>query len=1088
MSSSSSTAATGISTSANTSHTDPPFWSIEPSGLGNIGLQNAVNAALDQIPPRKWVGTLGESTNGFSEELKSSIARGLDERHDCLPVFITDEEADGHYNQFCKQILWKPFHYQLSDYPKGTAYEEKSWRLYVAVNQRFAQVIADNYRPGDVVWVNDYHLMLVPAMVRQIIPNAIIGFFLHIPFPSSEIFRCLHVRKQILEGLLGADLVGFQTSSFMRHFLMTCTRLLAVESSPRGIQLDNTRVSVGIFPIGINMISLNQKRNLPEVPEMIASLREKYAGKKVLIGRDKADYVKGLRQKMLSYERFLAQHPEWHGKVVLIQVVLSTTEANENECQVSDVVARINSRFGTIEHLPVVYLHQDISFSHYLALLTIADCCLITSLRDGMNLTSHEYVVCQEGKHSPLIISEFAGTYGNFGAALRVNPWDTGEVADAIQEALTMSEEEKVARWRELRSYITTNTAQKYVTSFVNEVQRVHEELQETASTSIPLLPFDMVYDEYEKSNKRLLFIDHDGTITPAAMGMASDDIDPKMIAILTRLVKDPRNIVYLMSGRRKDDLKEFMKILGLGISAESGAFLKYADSNKWETMLDDVDISWKKPVLEIFEYYTDRTPGSFIEQRDLSVVWHYGLADLNFGSWQAAECQNHIEQSIGATYPIHAMAKKKSVVVFPRNVNKGFIIRRVLDYHRMVAAASRRRRLSSAGATLAAATQAGVLAAMGVAAAADAAADGSSATTAGGGQAGGQAGDVNYSKLHQPQQQWRGRLRSEGAIPTSAIAGGESGSATGKDGGPLRTLSRKPSELDLEHVDFIFAIGDDRSDEYMFEYLNRTESRRYNAFTNFGVTGVVGSPIQGESGASTTSTTASEYTTPRLITTHQPRAPFGSHHPPPHGSGGGAIAFGGGVEQQISPLPSPAPSPLPSPHHRPADLPIPEQPYDQIGAGAGAGAVGSGDTSSTSSPTDTSSPLIASGRYQYHYNRYASPPYSDSGSPPHVGTASTGTTPSSAATTRAAAATTPATIPQVTTTLSSLTMGGNGGAGAVVPLRRRVFITCTVGSKSSAAKWYLRGVSDVKALLEGLAMGRRIGMPMLPPVADRRA
>jgi len=218
-------------------------------------------------------------------------------------------------------------------------------------------------------------------MLRKLVPDAIIGFFLHIPFPSSEIFRSIHVRKQILLGLLGSDLIGFQTSSFMRHFLMTTTRLLSVESTPNGIQLENTVVSVGIFPIGINLIALNERRRHFEVANLTQALREKYAGKKILIGRDKNDYVKGLRQKMLAYERFLTDHPEWIGKVVLIQVSLSTTEQNENECQVSDVVARINSKFATIEFSPVVYLHQDISFSQYLALLTVADACLITSFR-----------------------------------------------------------------------------------------------------------------------------------------------------------------------------------------------------------------------------------------------------------------------------------------------------------------------------------------------------------------------------------------------------------------------------------------------------------------------------------------------------------------------------------------------------------------------------------------------------------------------------------------------------------------------------------------------------------------------------------
>ncbi len=196
----------------------------------------------------------------------------------------------------------------------------------------------------------------------------------------------------------------------------------------------------------------------------MALLKEKYAGKYVVIGRDKNDYVKGVRHKLLAFERFLQTHPEMQGKAVLIQVSLSTSEANESQSNVSNVVARINSQFGTIEYIPVVYLHQDISFNHYLALLTMADACLITSLRDGMNLTSHEYVVCQEEKNSPLIISEFAGTYGSFGAALRVNPWNTKEVADAIYEALTMKSEEKTYRWKNLYSYVETNTGEDYVT------------------------------------------------------------------------------------------------------------------------------------------------------------------------------------------------------------------------------------------------------------------------------------------------------------------------------------------------------------------------------------------------------------------------------------------------------------------------------------------------------------------------------------------------------------------------------------------------------------------------------------------------
>jgi len=298
-----------------------------------------------------------------------------------------------------------------------------------------------------------------------------------------------------------------------------------------------------------------------------------------------------------------------------------------------------------------------------------------------MNLTSHEYVVCQEEKCSPLIISEFAGTYGSFGAALRVNPWDTREVAEAIHEALIMSEDEKVSRWKELYSYVSSNTAQNYVDTFVSDLVKVHEDMQHRYSIYIPHLSSDDVVKEFKKSSKRLLFLDQDGTIeykshvVPPLSNSAT-------VQLLEKLVQDERNIVYLMSGRRKDDLKEYSAIKGLGICAENGCFLKHPKRDHWEMMLPDLDMSWRKQVGDIFDYYTDRTPGSFIERRDITMVWHFGNADYHFVSWQAAECMNHIEHSVGSLYPIHTLAKKKSILVMPRNVNKGTIVRNVLAAH----------------------------------------------------------------------------------------------------------------------------------------------------------------------------------------------------------------------------------------------------------------------------------------------------------------------------------------------------------------------------------------------------------------------
>ncbi|KAJ1328716.1 trehalose-phosphatase [Batrachochytrium salamandrivorans] len=619
-------AAQTVSTASNSSHRlehssrnhlhpiDLSKCTVEPSSAGNIGLQNAINAFSGMASDHLWIGTIGVNTDNASALQLDVLKNRFIREHASRPVFV----------------LWKPFHYQLPDYPKLRGYEESAWQNYKIVNQKFANAIAEEYREGDIVWVNDYHLMLVPLMVRQLIPTASIAFFLHIPFPSSEIFRCLP---------------------------------------------------------GIDLSSFNAKRTHPEVAEIITSLRVKYNGMHIVIGRDKNDYVKGVRQKLLAFERFLIQYPEWCGRVVLIQVALSTTEANELETHVSDVVSRINSRFGGIAYVPVVYLQQDISFNHYLALLSIADACLITSLRDGMNLTSHEYVVCQETKHSPLIISEFAGTYGSFGAAIRINPWDGQEVADAIHEALTMTADEKQYRWNMLYQYVSTNTAQSFAETFVADAARVHSENMTIMSASISRLSFESLCDSYICSRKRLFLLDDEGTLfsnpLDSAILLHTTEIS-RAKKLLNDLCKDERNIVYLMSGRRRSDLDSFFEIPLLGICAENGAFIKYSDRSKWETVLQDQDFSWRKKVLEVFEYYTDRTPGSFIEKKEIGISWYYGLADTGFGAWQAAECHNHLQNTVTATYPVHIISKKKCVEVMPCNVSKATMTRRILEHHQV--------------------------------------------------------------------------------------------------------------------------------------------------------------------------------------------------------------------------------------------------------------------------------------------------------------------------------------------------------------------------------------------------------------------
>ncbi|SAM00463.1 hypothetical protein [Absidia glauca] len=677
-------------------------WKIKASISGNIGLQNAIHSVRHRLDQHVWVGTTGTaSMDCLASSTKDDIRSTLIHKYHAHPVIPTDAVFDGHYNRYCKQILWPYFHYVVQDDIQDKMHYDHPWKSYIKLNQEFADTIAALYQDGDIIWVNDYHLMLLPGMLREKLPNAIIGFFLHIPFPSSELFRCLPSRKQLLEGMLQSDLIGFQTYSFARHFLQTCSRILSLDTSPSGIQMDSHYVAVGMYPIGIDIAALNKKRENPDVKSWMAMLKEKYAGKKLIVARDKLDYVKGVRQKLLAFEQFLIRHPEWRGKVVLIQIALSTSEQNELRAHISDVVSRVNSKFSNISYQPIVFLHQDISFPQYLALLTSADASLITPLRDGMNLTSHEYIVCQEHQHNPLILSEFTGTYGSFGACLRVNPWDyrvsnsmtfkETTLGDAIHEALSMSKEEKASRWKELYKSIEANSAQNFAATIISELAKVHSATGRRFSAQIPPLEMDRLKAAFESSKSRVaifplhiprFLFDYGGTLVTHGKTASAKELD-RLIKVLTQLTSDPRNAVYVISGRTKQEVeRDLGEVPNLGLSAENGYYIKPRGED-WQSLFEQIDLSWKPAVKEIFQYYTERTPGAYIETKETSIVWHYRTApgpDAQYVAWQAAECQNHIADSVNKNFAVHAVAGRTNIEVMPHEVNKSGIANRVLQ------------------------------------------------------------------------------------------------------------------------------------------------------------------------------------------------------------------------------------------------------------------------------------------------------------------------------------------------------------------------------------------------------------------------
>ena len=664
-------------------------WTIERAEIGNGGLYNAVRGATDQgiLKEKLWVGTLGMPTDTLSSPVKSAIAEKLEDDYDTLTILVDDKDFAGHYSHYCKVMLWPVFHYQIPDSPKSKAYQDHSWKHYVLVNQAFADRIAKNYKRGDVVWIHDYHLMLVPGMLRRLLPDAKIGFFLHISFPSSEVFRCLATRKELLEGVLGANLIGFQTDEYCRHFLQTCSRLLGFEATSDGVQLGHRFVNVDAFPIGIDPNALDRWRDEPEVTKWIGVIAEKYPNKKIIVGRDKLDHIRGVRSKLLAYELFLKRYPHWKEKVIFIQVATSTTEQAELDAAVTDVVTRINSQSPSLAEVLLVFLKQDIPYTQYLALLTAADCLMITSLREGMNLTSHEYVYCQDGKygrtkHSPLILSEFTGSAsildGN--KSLLVNPWDHLQCAAAINTALEMGEHEKRRRWHELYRAIMHHTGSRWFESFVDQLDRVWNEQSKRDSISIPRLSYQALKDKYDASKRRLFILDYEGTL--ASWGSPSSIIQStpqRALGVLNDLIDDPTNIVYVMSARMPEEMERlFRQVPGLGLIAENGCYVLEASAEpelhepSWTGLIDGEKVdAWKESMRHVFQYYQERLEGSRVSERHCSFVLDYQNAkDSPTVRQQVAECADHIN-GLCQDQHVHAYSLDGQLIVEHARINK---------------------------------------------------------------------------------------------------------------------------------------------------------------------------------------------------------------------------------------------------------------------------------------------------------------------------------------------------------------------------------------------------------------------------------
>ena len=625
-----------------------------------------------------WLGSTGFNERKLSKKEKSRLNIEYMKRS-CTPVYLKKKDSERHLAGFSNNTIWPVFHY----FQELASYKKEDWAGYVKVNKKYADEVAEIVKPGDRIWIHDYHLMLLPKMLREKFPDLSIGYFQHIPFPSFEIFRLLPYRMEILEGLLGADLIGFHTYDYERHFLSSVRRLTGLDTYLNQIRYEKRVLKVENFPMGIDYEKYHNRAMdlINNTPEKLKDLKEKIEkhirvrmGNKIVLSIDWLDFTKGWINRVLSFKSFLEKYPHYHGNVSLL-VYLTPPNGNIAEfisikSSLDEHVGRINSEFGRIDWTPIYYFYTELSFDEMIQVYLSSDVALITPIRDGMNLIAKEYIASRPAKKGVLILSELAGASKEMGEALIVNPNSHSEVADALDRALSMTEEEIIEINTALQKRLSHYTDEKWARDFISSLDSV-KKIQEfnltrkySAATSKNLI------ESYKNAEKRMIFLDYDGTLQGFFKNPQDARPDKELYDIIKKLCKDKKNQVVIISGRDKETLSDWFEgDWRLGFIAEHGVWYREEQGN-WN-MLEAIDKAWMDIIRSTLDFYVDRTPRSFIEEKNYSLVWHYRKSDPDLGVQRSIELKDEL-QSLVANLNLEIMDGDKVIEIKNSGINKG--------------------------------------------------------------------------------------------------------------------------------------------------------------------------------------------------------------------------------------------------------------------------------------------------------------------------------------------------------------------------------------------------------------------------------
>ncbi|MDZ7608536.1 MAG: bifunctional alpha,alpha-trehalose-phosphate synthase (UDP-forming)/trehalose-phosphatase [Cyclobacteriaceae bacterium] len=633
------------------------------TGLGSI-YKNGKNL---------WIGWPGKHIK--NESARTKIAEEL-LTEKMVPVFLSKKLIEEFYEGFSNDCIWPIFHYFL----QYANFSHEYYHAYEKANKLFCDTIVKNMEPDDIVWIHDYQLLLLPQMIRNKFPNAKIGFFQHIPFPSYEVFRMIPWRKELLRGVLGADLIGFHTYDDMRHFLSAVSRLAGIPNNRGRIETGDRIIEVDSFPMGIDYQKYAMAAASPRTIDYEIRLRASLGKQKLILSIDRLDYSKGLPQRLQAFELFLNRHPEYHELVSLIMVVVpsrdNVAQYKELKQEVDVLVGRINGTYGKINWTPVHYFYRSFGLNELSAFYRMAHVALVTPLRDGMNLVCKEYIASKLEKTGVLILSEMAGASKELSDALLINPNNVSEMADAIYNALTMPEEAQIVHISLMQATLKRYNIHHWYGIFMNRLNHVIN-LQHSMETSrFDLMTRGIIFEKFKRAKKRLLFLDYDGTLIGFFTDPNAAKPDQALIQILKKLASDDRNKVIIISGRDKGTLDHWLGHLPINIVAEHGVWLRMKKGN-WESMAH-LQGAWKSEFKQVLETYVDRTPGSFIEEKDYSLVWHFRKVEAGLGELRSRELTSHLKY-LTTGKNLNVLEGDMVVELKNADVNKGIAAQRWL-------------------------------------------------------------------------------------------------------------------------------------------------------------------------------------------------------------------------------------------------------------------------------------------------------------------------------------------------------------------------------------------------------------------------